>query len=84
MNKVIQFRVNDALYSRIEQFAIAHDLNISEACRNLIGIQLQREEKVITANKLLDILSSLGYDTISSIPSDKVDEVVATYLSQVN
>lgn len=83
MNKVIQFRVNETLYARIQAFADKHDLNISEACRNLIGIQLQKEEKVVTADKLLQILTALGYDRISDIPNDKLDEVVGAYLSQL-
>lgn len=81
-NKTIQFRASATLTNKINEFAAAHDLTVSEACRNLIAMQIERNERVVTANKLLNIISALGYERISDIPNDELDNVVAKYLEQ--
>ena len=82
-NQIIQFRASSTLANRIKEFAAQHDLNTSEACRNLIALQLERQERLVTADKLLQILSALGYERISDIPAGDLDNVVKTYLETV-
>ena len=80
-NKLVQFRASDSLRNRIAGFAQEHELTVSEACRNLIALQLERQERLVTADRLLQILQSLGYESISEIPSERLDDVVAAYLA---
>lgn len=75
----LQVRISDTLKDKIVAFAAEHDMNTSEAARNLLSIGLS--ERVVEANRFTRILKALGYERIADIPEDKVDDVVGAYLS---
>lgn len=79
-NKLINFRASDRLRTRIADYATEKDLNISEACRNLIVQQLEQQEQRSNANHFAQFLASLGYSSVSEIPNEELDAVVGAYL----
>ena len=81
-DKMISFRCPDYLIEKIEAFAAQHRLSASAAIRNLISMELDREETVVDATAYLKILSSLGYENISDIPTKNLDEVVRLFLQE--
>lgn len=78
MDNKLQFRCNDSFLTKIDAFAANHDMSRSEAIRNLISIGLN--ENVVTANEFKDFLLSLGYEKVSEIPSQELDNVTSSYL----
>ena len=78
MDNKLQFRCNDSFLAKIDAFAANHDMSRSEAIRNLIGIGLTTN--VVAANEFKDFLLSLGYEKLSEIPSQELDNVTGKYL----
>ena len=78
MDNKLQFRCNDSFLAKIDAFAANHDMSRSEAIRNIIGIGLTTN--VVAANEFKDFLLSLGYEKLSEIPSQELDNVTGKYL----
>lgn len=78
----VVFRCSDGFKDKIEAWAASHKLNISEACRNLINLELNREESLIEAveygTEYSRFLQSIGYIN-AKVPSEKLEEVAAQY-----
>ena len=78
MDYKLQFRCNETFLTKIDAFAANHDMSRSEAIRNLIGIGLNTN--VVAADEFKDFLLSLGYDRVSEIPGQELDNVTGKYL----
>ena len=78
MDYKLQFRCNETFLTKIDAFAAHHNMTRSEAIRNLIGIGLTTN--VVAADEFKDFLLSLGYDRVSEIPTQELDNVTGKYL----
>ena len=72
MNNTIQVRVSDSMKAKIEAFAAAHEMNVSEACRNLISMELNRKETVFAASDFVKFLQSVGFNALDEIEQLKL------------
>lgn len=80
-DKLMNFRCPSYLEERIKEYARNNDMNVSQAIRHLLSGELCRQEKV-NPQPYRDILSSLGYRSVSDIPADKVDEVTELFIQE--
>lgn len=81
MNNTIQIRVSDTLKAKIEAFAAANEMNVSEACRNLINMELNRKETVFAASDFVKFLQSVGFDSLDEIEPKTLDDAAKFYQS---
>lgn len=83
MNKThtIQFRVSDEMKAKIEAFANANELSISDACRNLISMELNRKETVFAASEFVKFLQSVGFNSLDEIEPEALNDAAKFYES---
>ena len=81
MNNTIQLRVSDDMKAKIDAFAAAHDMNTSEACRNLISMELNRKETVFAASDFVKFLQSVGFNALDEIEPATLDDAAKFYES---
>lgn len=79
MNNTIQVRVSDDMKARIDAFAREHDMNTSEACRNLISMELNRNETVFAASEFVRFLQSVGFNALDEIEPKTLDDAAKFY-----
>lgn len=78
-NNIHQFRCSETLIEKVKDFGTEHNLNKSEAIRNLITLGLDNSN-VVTAAQFKEFLLSLGYDRVSDIPDSLLDNVTDSYI----
>lgn len=81
MNNTIQVRVSDEMKSKIDAFAAAHEMNLSEACRNLIAMELNRKEVVFAASDFVEFLKSVGFSNLDEIEPATLNDAAKFYES---
>lgn len=81
MNNTIQLRVSDEMKSKIDAFAAAHEMNLSEACRNLIAMELNRKEVVFAASDFVEFLKSVGFSNLDEIEPATLNDAAKFYES---
>lgn len=81
MNNTIQLRVSDSLKAKIDAFAAAHEMNVSEACRNLISMELNRKEVVFKASDFVEFLKSVGFNALDEIEPETLTDAAKFYES---
>lgn len=81
MNNTIQVRVSDEMKAKIDSFAEANDMNTSEACRNLISMELNRKQTVFAASDFVRFLSSIGFNSLEEIEPKTLDDAARFYAS---
>ena len=81
MNNTIQLRVSDSMKAKIDAFAAAHEMNLSEACRNLISMELNRKETVFAASDFVEFLKSVGFSNLDEIEPATLNDAAKFYES---
>ena len=78
---LIQFRVSENLKKKIIDFATDNELTVSEACRNLINMELNRKETVFSAHEFVDFLKDMGFNSLDALDSKELDDASRFYES---
>ena len=81
MNNTIQVRVSDSMKAKIEAFAQANEMTISDACRNLMAMELNRKETVFAASDFVKFLQSIGFNALDEIEPKTLDDAAKFYES---
>ena len=82
MNNTIQVRVSDSMKAKIEAFAAANEMNVSEACRNLISMELNRKETVFAASDFVKFLQSVGFNALDEIEPETLNDAAKFYAKE--
>ena len=81
MNNTIQVRVSDDMKAKIAAFAQANEMTISDACRNLMAMELNRKETVFAASDFVKFLQSVGFNALDEIEPKTLDDAAKFYES---
>lgn len=81
MSNTIQVRVSDEMKARIDAFAAANEMTISDACRNLMAMELNRKEVVFSASDFVKFLQSVGFNALDEIEPKTLDDAARFYQS---
>lgn len=81
MNNTIQVRVSDSMKAKIAAFAQANEMTISDACRNLMAMELNRKETVFAASDFVKFLQSIGFNALDEIEPKTLDDAAKFYES---
>lgn len=80
-SNAVQVRVSDTMREKIEAFAAEHEMNVSEACRNLMAMELNRRETVFAASDFVRFLKSVGFNALDEIEPKTLDDAARFYQS---